>query len=120
MAKNISFAMTTKQIKKRSKTVTRRLGWKKAKAGDVLMACVKCMGLKLGERVEKLCKIRVVSVTQEPLLAMIQDPEYGKAEAAKEGFPELDGQQFVEMFCRHMKPRAGHATVVTRIEFEYI
>jgi len=46
MPRNISFALTTKQIRNRSKTVTRRLGWLHIKKGDVLNACVKCMGLK--------------------------------------------------------------------------
>lgn len=119
MPRNISFSMTTEQIKNRTKTVTRRLGWKNLKAGDVLNACVKCMGLKPGEKIERLCQIRVVSAQQEILLAMMQEP-YGSQESAKEGFPHMSGHEFVEMFCKHMRPTFGVAHAVTRIEFEYL
>lgn len=117
MPRNISFALTTEQIKNRTKTVTRRLGWKKLKPGEVLNACVKCMGLKPGEKIERLCQIRVVSVRQEPLELMCSRP-YGKAEAAKEGFPEMSGREFVKMFTEHMK--VPQFEDVTRIEFEYV
>jgi len=120
MPRNISFALTTDQIRNRTKTVTRRLGWKNLKRGDILNACVKCMGLKPGEKIERLGQIRVVDVRQEPLVAIMQDCEYGKSEAEKEGFPDLDGKQFAEMFCDHMRPVNGCVTEVTRIEFEYV
>lgn len=118
MPRNISFAYTTDQIRDRSKTVTRRQGWKFLKKGDVLNACVKCMGLKRGERVERLCQIRVVDVRQEILRRMIYEPSYGRREACREGFPELSGKTFVEMFCRHMGGSIYQE--VTRIEFEYL
>jgi len=118
MARNISFALTTKQFKDRSKRVTRRLGWLKLKAGDRLQACVKCMGLKLGEKPEKLGLIVVVNVCREPLSAMIEDEAYGRAEAAVEGFPEMSGVEFVDMFCNHMK--VERSTFVTRIAFNYL
>lgn len=60
MPRNISFALTTDQIRDRTKTVTRRKGWKFLKAGDTLNACVKCMGLRPGEQIERLAIIRVV------------------------------------------------------------
>lgn len=119
MPRNISFALTTEQIRNRTKTVTRRLGWKNLKKGEILNACVKCMGLKPGEKIERLGQIRVVSVKQEPLVRMMQS-SYGVAEAAKEGFPEMTGSEFVKMFCEHMRPLHGVATEVTRIEFEYV
>lgn len=65
MPRNISFALTTEQIRNRTKTVTRRLGWKNLKVGQVLNACVKCMGLKPGEQIQRLGQIRVVDVTFE-------------------------------------------------------
>lgn len=120
MPRNISFALTTDQIRKRTKTVTRRLGWKNLKPGQILNACVKCMGLKPGEQIQRLGQIRVVSAVQEPLVAMMRDEAYGKAEAEREGFPQMDGKQFVEMFCEHMRPVNGCVTEVTRIEFEYV
>lgn len=120
MARNISFMLTVSQIKNQSKTVTRRLGWKNLKKGDILNACVKCQGLKAGEKVEVICQIRVVDVRRETLDAMDDPGEfgYGIEEAAKEGFPSLTGCQFVTMFCEKMKCKSHEE--VTRIEFEYI
>jgi hypothetical protein len=120
MPRNISFSMTTDQIRARTKTVTRRLGWKHLKAGEILNACVKCMGLKPGEKIERLGQIRVVSATREQLVELMRDDLYGKLEAEREGFPDLDGKQFVEMFCQHMRPIHGCVTEVTRIQFEYL
>jgi hypothetical protein len=120
MPRNISFALTTEQVRNRTKTVTRRIGWKSLKAGDVLNACVKCQGLKRGEKPQRICQIRVVSVVQEPLWELVRNAAYGKSEAAKEGFPHMDGAEFVAMFCEHMRPPDGVVTRVTRIEFEYI
>lgn len=118
MPRNISFALTTKQFRDRTKTVTRRLGWKFLKAGDVLCGCVKCMGLKTGESIEQLGLIRVVSVRRESLSDMISNRSYGLSEAEKEGFPNFCGPTFVAMFCDHM---GGHVDqFVTRIEFEYL
>lgn len=109
----ISFKLTTDQIRQRTKTVTRRVGWRNLKAGDVLMGVVTCMGLKKGEAVEKLGAIRVVDVRREPLAAIIDEP----GGAAREGFPELTEAEFVAMFCRHMK--CDPSIEVTRIEFAY-
>lgn len=138
MPRNISFALTTDQIRDRSKTVTRRIGWKFLKRGDILNACVKCMGLKPGEKIERLGQIKVIDVRREPLDFMdttgaahpngdreflmndlVDYPDdYGNEEAKKEGFPYMTGSEFVTMFCEHM----GGSPVqeVTRIEFEYL
>lgn len=116
--RNMSFMLTTDQIRNKTKTVTRRTGWKTLKPGTVLNACVKCMGLKKGEKVEKICEIRVTSVRREPLWAMWYREDAGDNEARLEGFPDLSGYQFIEMFCKHM--RVDPQTEVTRIEFEYI
>lgn len=117
MPRNISFALTTEQFRYRTKTVTRRLGWKTLKAGDVLCACVKCMGLKPGEQLERLGLIRVTSVRRERLDRM-NATVYGAREALLEGFPWMPGREFVQMFCSHMK--CNHDTEVTRIKFEYL
>lgn len=118
MPRNISFALTTAQIRNRSKFVTRRLGWKFLKAGDILNACVKCQGLKPGEKIERLGQIRVVSVRREPLDWMTMDFDGGHGEAVLEGFPELTGSMFCEMFADNMNCDIDEE--VTRIEFEYI
>lgn len=110
--RNISFAITTRQFLDRSKTVTRRAGWKNLEPGQLLRACEKCMGLKPGEQVKPLGVIQVLAVSREPLnLCDDQD-------ARREGFPELTGPQFVEMYCRHQGGDADQE--VTRIEYRYI
>jgi hypothetical protein len=121
--RNISFALTTDQFMARTKTVTRRLGWAKLKPGDVLMACRKCMGLKPGEKIERLGKIRVVSARREQLRILTDYTEYGFAECLREGFDT--GHEcgwpsfFVEFFCRSHSGCTPE-TVVTRIEYEYL
>lgn len=79
------------------------------------MGCVKCMGLK-GEPMERICPIIVTSVRREALGAM--HGEYGDQEAIKEGFPNMSGNEFVDMFCEHMK--CDSTIIVTRIEFRYL
>lgn len=116
MPRNMSFSMTTDQVRHRTKTVTRRLGWKNLKPGQILNACVKCMGLRPGEQVERICKIRVRSVIRLELAAMLN--QAGNGEATAEGFPQLSNAEFVQMFCRSMNCEPWH--VVTRIEFEYV
>ena len=118
MPRNMSFALTTDQIRNQTKTVTRRKGWKFLKVGDVINACVKCMGLKPGEKIERLGQIRVTDVRRERLGRMVLDRRYGREEAAREGFPEKTGYAFADMFCQHMG--GGLDQKVTRIEFEYL
>lgn len=120
MPRHMSFALTTEQIRGRTKTVTRRKGWLFLRAGDRVIACAKCMGLRRGEKLQRLATLEVVDVRRERLTALLRDDAYGAGEAAREGFPGMTGQQFVEMFCRHMRPLHGCATEVTRIEFRYV
>jgi hypothetical protein len=118
MPRNISFALTTDQIRKRTKTVTRRQGWQFLKPGDVLNACVKCMGLKPGEKIERLGQIRVVDVRRESLQRLREERTYGRKEARREGFPKLRGWEFAIMFAQNMGGALDQE--VTRIEFEYL
>lgn len=76
------------------------------------------MGLKPGEKIKRLCQIEVTDVRVEPLDQMSSDREYGDADATAEGFPEMSGRDFVEMFCDHMGGTGRQA--VTRIEFRYL
>lgn len=108
----MSFSLTTEQIKNRTKTVTRRKGWKFLKPGDIVNACVKCMGLKPGEKVERLCQIRIVDTRLEPLARCTDE------DAEREGFPGMTGLEFSQMFCRHMG--GNGLQYVNRIEFEYL
>ena len=109
--------LTTDQIRDKTKTVTRRKGWTSLTPGTVLNACVKCMGLKPGEKIERICQIRVTDVRREKLSAM-NILRYGDKEARLEGFPEFSGSEFVRMFCDHMG--GDRHQMVTRIEFEYV
>lgn len=110
--RNMSFSLTTDQIRNRTKTVTRRLGWSFLKPGQLVCACVKCMGLKPDQKVDRLAILRVRSVTR-PLLIDIDenDPE-------REGFPDMEPDEFIDMFCHHMG--CDMYDRVTRIEFDYV
>ncbi|PKN92984.1 MAG: hypothetical protein CVU44_11170 [Chloroflexi bacterium HGW-Chloroflexi-6] len=112
MARNMSFMLTTEQVRKREKTVTRRLGWEHLKAGQVLNACVKCMGLKKGEKIERLAEIRVVNVRRERLYNITAD------DVKCEGFEGKSVEWFIDMFMREMG--VASSAEVTRIEFEYL
>jgi hypothetical protein len=69
--RNISFSLTTAQIRDRSKTVTRRMGWRNLKVGERLQGCEKCMGRRNGEPLVKLAVIEVVSVRREKLNTLL-------------------------------------------------
>ena len=117
--RNMSFSLTTAQVHRRQKTVTRRLGWWNLKRGDLVRACVKCMGLKRGQHVKQICVIRIVSVRPERLGLLLRLPAYSRAEISREGFGQMKSWQFVSFFClshRGCTPR----TQVNRIEFEYV
>jgi hypothetical protein len=114
--KNISFSMSTEQVRRHEKTVTRRLGWKTLRPGTFLQAVEKAQGLKKGEHVKPICVIRVVSVTPERL-GDILAYFLPMAELKREGFPDLTLAEFITMFMD-----ANHCTtdtMVNRIEFEY-
>lgn len=112
--KNMSFALTTDQIRRRIKTVTRRTGWKDAKVGDIVQPVVKGQGLKKGEKAEKLGgPIRFTAVDRQPLAYALHD-----GETTREGFPLMSGVDFVNMFCDHNGCEPDDE--ITRIEFEYI
>ena len=112
MPRNISFFYTTEQIKNRTKTVTRRIGWDFLKVGDILNACEKCQGLKKDEKIKVICQIRIVDVRKERL------SEITKKEIRLEGFPGMDPFEFITMFVKHMDCRFN--SIINRIEFEYI
>jgi hypothetical protein len=112
MARNMSFAMTTDQIKMRTKTVTRRFGWWFLKPGDEVRGVEKAMGLKKGEKIKPLAMVRIISTRAEPLDAITQD------DVIKEGFPTWTPEQFVQMLVDHYGVSAS--SMVNRIEFEYL
>jgi hypothetical protein len=116
--RHASFAETKEQVRNKSKTVTRRLGWRWAKVGMLLLPVDKCMGFKKGEHPVILqCPIRIHDVFKEELWKIKLHPY----DCAKEGFPELTDEQFIIMFCRiNRVKKCTRSTIVTRIEFEYI
>lgn len=115
--KNMSFAMTTEQVRNQTKDVTRRFGWLDLKVGDQFQPVVKGMGLAKGEKVEKIgLPVTVVLVYREPIGAMRGD--YGRRECIREGFPNLSPAEFVAMLCKS-KRGATPESLVTRIQFKY-
>lgn len=109
----MSFKLTTDQMRRATKTVTRRLGWEQLRVGEQISACVQCMGLKRGQHREEIGVIEITAITREPLDAIT------KADCIAEGFPKLNPPQFVAMFCDH-HPGCTPATIVTRIEFKHL
>lgn len=116
--RNMSFMLTTEQIRNRTKTVTRRIGWLHLKPGDRIAACRKCMGLKKGEKIERIAELRVVSVRQERLERMLDDGLYGMTECVNEGFPDIDRRRLRRLLLPKHKG-VYPETPITRIEFEY-
>ncbi|WP_424974291.1 ASCH domain-containing protein [Dinoroseobacter sp. S124A] len=112
MPRNISFAMTTEQVRNRTKDVTRRFGWWFLKPGDRLCGVKKSMGLRKGETIERLCMIEVISTRAEPLNQITQD------DVVREGFPDWKPADFVRMLVDHY--RIDPSKECNRIEFKYI
>lgn len=121
--RNMSFMLTTAQFLDQTKDVTRRNGWRFLKVGDLVQGVEKSQGLGKGGKIKRLGVIRIKSVRLEPLRRMIDEPEYGKAECVREGFPPPHEKSyppcFVEFFCKaHAKVK--RETMITRIEFEHV
>ena len=109
----MSFALTTDQIRRREKTVTRRNGWRFAKVGDVVQPVIKCQGIPKGGHVEKIGgPIRFVAVSRVHLDAITP------SDVAREGFPTLTPAAFVDLYRQANGGRRDQ--IVTRIEFEYL
>lgn len=110
--KLMSFAMTTRQMRERTKDVTRRLGWWTLQAGEIICAAEKCQGLKKGQKVVRIGPIRIVNARTEHLWDIT--PE----ELVREGFPGMSPDDYVTMFCQqHSIAPNGW---VRRIEFEFV
>jgi hypothetical protein len=111
--RNISFAMTTEQVRNQTKTVTRRMGWAFLKPGDILQPVVKGQGLKKGESPEPIgAPIRVVSVSRQQLRDITPQDVH------REGFPQMTREEFIRFFKKSHKGCFSDSWV-QRIEFEY-
>ena len=111
--RNMSFSMTTPQFRNGSKDVTRRFGWWFIRAGDRVQAVEKAMGLKRGEKMNKLGVIEIVSTRKEPLNTITQD------DCVREGFPHFLPSDFVNMILTAY-PNESPESFINRIEFKRI
>jgi len=111
MPRNMSFSLTTAQVRNKTKTVTRRNGWWFLRPGDIVTAVENARGLKKGEKVKRICRIRIVSVRAEPLRAVSDE------DVAREGFSGKDRAWIVRTYRR--LNRCGGGEIVNRVEFEY-
>jgi hypothetical protein len=114
----MSFAETIPQMRARTKTVTRRLGWENLKPGDRVLAVEKARGVKVKDR-KAIHVIRCVANGREHLYNCD-----APGEMEKEGFPSMDPMDFIRMFCRiNGLSTAGvygmAAPIVSRIEFAH-
>lgn len=112
MPRLMSVSHTTAQVRDRSKTVTRRLGWLHARVGQELVLCEKVMGRRSGEPLVRLATVRICDVRRERLDAITA------ADVAREGFPGWTPAEFVAFFCSTF--RVEPQRMVTRIEWVYI
>lgn len=111
MPRLISMAKTVAEVLDRTKTVTRRDGWRHIQPGDLLEMVVWDAWATERKPLRRLGVIRVVSVSRERLGDIT--PE----EVAREGLPGMDPESFVELYCAPGKPDPDRE--VTRIEFRY-
>lgn len=109
----ISFSHTEPQLVARTKTVTRRKGWRFLREGELLQPVDRVRGPWRGRKPKKICgPIRVTSIRRERLDAITA------ADCTLEGFPDLSPAQFIEMFAAEMKCKPE--VEVARIEFEFV
>ena len=112
MSRLMSVALTAPQVRDRSKTVTRRDGWRFLKPGDRLTLCPKVMGFRRGEHPERIADVEILSVRRERLDAITAD------DVVAEGL-EMTPAEFVSFFCATHKGCRPDSEV-TRIEWRYL
>lgn len=112
----MAVALTEDAVRRREKTVTRRVGWWFLRPGDRLTLVRKSMGRRRAdgtvEPLVRLAEVEVVTVNREPLAAI------PLADVAREGFPAWSTWHFIRFFCENM--RVTPDTEVTRIEWRYL
>lgn len=112
MARLMSVALTTDQVRARQKTVTRRAGWEVLKPGDLLTLCPKVRGRRKGEPLERIVTVEVVSTRRERLDSITSE------DVIAEGFPDMTPAEFVDFFTATHRGVTA-ATVITRVEWSY-
>ena len=118
MPRQMSFKLTQHQMRNRTKSVTRRVGWAFLKEGDLISAVVQGQGLKLNESPVRIGMIRIIGCRAELLSRVVDDPEYGKSEMVLEGFPGMKPEDFVVMLEATNKD--ANVSIINRIEFEFV
>ena len=98
MPRLMSVALTEPQVRARTKTVTRRLGWLMLKPGDHLTLCPKVQGRLHGEPLERIVDVEVLSAGRERLDSIT--PE----EVTAEGFPDMTPAEVLGL-VREQAPR---------------
>lgn len=122
MARLLSVALTEDAVIARTKTETRRLGWKFVQPGDRLALVRKAMGrtrrlpdgTKIVEPLVRLGEVEVISVAREPLNAITAGA------VRREGFtgPDHTPEWFVRFFTDAM--RCADDQLVTVIRWRYL
>lgn len=114
MPRLMSVSLTEPQVRARTKTVTRRMGWLKPplKPGQRLTLCRKVMGRRKDEPLVRIVDVEVISVRRERLDAITPQ------DVAAEGFA-LTPAEFIVFFCGSHKD-CQPDTIVTRIEWRYL
>ncbi|WP_245714166.1 hypothetical protein [Nocardia vaccinii] len=113
MPRLMSVSLTEPQVRARSKTVTRRMGWLMLQSGARLTLCRKVMGRRKGEPLVRIVDVEVSAVRRERLDLITQE------EIAAEGFPQMSPAEFVEFFCASHTGCAPDSTI-TRIQWRYL
>ncbi len=118
--KRMSFFLTTPQMLARTKTVTRRLKCR-LKVGERFTAIEKGQGLQKGEKQRVLGVCEVVDISFQPVASIIcydNGDLTRNDDCVREGFPQMIGHQFVDMFCKAMK--CTPADSCYRIQFVFV
>lgn len=113
MPRLMAVSLTEQQVRDRTKTVTRRTGWRVLAPGTRLTLCRKVIGLPRGESPERITDVEVTGVRRERLDAI------GADDVRAEGFPGMTPSQFVDFFCR-THHGCTPASEITRIEWRYL
>jgi hypothetical protein len=109
----MAVSLTQAQIRDRTKTVTRRTGWRTLRPGEQLTLCRRVMGRRPGELLDRITTVEVVSVRREPLNAVTP------ADVTAEGFPQMTPAEFVSFFCATHRGCTPE-TEVTRVAWRYL
>ena len=114
------FGDTAHAIRARAQTVTRRVGMDDLKEGDLIDAVSDMWMLNHPGRIVPIARLLVVSVRDEPLNRLLQEPDYAAVEMGKSSYPPGSSLRAViaDFISRHRNMTLSSR--VTRIEFSYM